>query len=122
MSVEITKLPSGLTVVTDSMEHLQTAALGVWTGVGGRDEKSDEHGMSHLLEHMAFKGTTRRTAQQIAEEIEAVGGDLNAATSNETPPIMRACSRPMLRSDSMCCRTFSPIHPSMQRSWSARKA
>lgn len=84
MSVEITKLPSGLTVVTDTMEHLQTAALGVWTGVGGRDEKPDQHGMSHLLEHMAFKGTTRRTAQQIAEEIEAVGGDLNAATSNET--------------------------------------
>lgn len=84
MSVEITKLPSGLTVVTDTMKHLQTAALGVWTGVGGRDEKPDQHGMSHLLEHMAFKGTTRRTAQQIAEEIEAVGGDLNAATSNET--------------------------------------
>lgn len=84
MSVEITNLPSGLTVVTDTMAHLETAALGVWTGVGGRDEKADEHGMSHLLEHMAFKGTTRRTAQQIAEEIEAVGGDLNAATSNET--------------------------------------
>ena len=84
MGVEISKLPSGLTVITDTMAHLETAALGVWTGVGGRDEKADEHGMSHLLEHMAFKGTTRRTAQQIAEEIEAVGGDLNAATSNET--------------------------------------
>lgn len=84
MSVNITKLPSGLTVITDTMAHLETAALGVWTGVGGRDEKPDEHGMSHLLEHMAFKGTTRRTSQQIAEEIEAVGGDLNAATSNET--------------------------------------
>ncbi len=84
MSVNVTKLPSGLTVVTDTMAHLETAALGVWTGVGGRDEKPDEHGMSHLLEHMAFKGTTRRTSQQIAEEIEAVGGDLNAATSTET--------------------------------------
>ena len=84
MSVNVTKLPSGLTVVTDTMAHIETAALGVWTGVGGRDEKLDEHGMSHLLEHMAFKGTTRRTSQQIAEEIEAVGGDLNAATSNET--------------------------------------
>jgi predicted Zn-dependent peptidase len=84
MSVEITKLASGLTVVTDTMAHLETAALGVWTGVGGRDEKPDEHGMSHLLEHMAFKGTTQRTSQQIAEEIEAVGGDLNAATSNES--------------------------------------
>ncbi len=84
MSVEITKLPSGLTVITDTMPHLETAALGVWAGVGGRDEKPDEHGMSHLLEHMAFKGTTTRTSREIVEEIEAVGGDLNAATSTET--------------------------------------
>jgi predicted Zn-dependent peptidase len=84
MSVEVTKLPSGLTVVTDTMAHLETAALGVWTGVGGRDEKPNEHGISHLLEHMAFKGTATRTAREIAEEIEAVGGDLNAATSVET--------------------------------------
>ena len=84
MSVEITKLASGLTVITANMPHLETAALGVWSGVGGRDEKSDEHGISHLLEHMAFKGTTRRSAMQIAAEIEAVGGDLKAATSTET--------------------------------------
>ena len=84
MSVEVTRLPSGLTVVTDSMPHLETASLGVWVGSGSRDERPDEHGISHLLEHMAFKGTKRRTARQIAEEIEAVGGDLNAATSVET--------------------------------------
>lgn len=84
MSVDITKLPSGLTVITDTMAHLETAALGVWAGVGGRDEKPDEHGMSHLLEHMAFKGTTTRTSREIVEEVEAVGGDLNAATSTET--------------------------------------
>ena len=84
MSVEVTRLPSGLTVVTDAMPHLETAALGVWVGAGSRDEHGDEHGISHLLEHMAFKGTKRRTARQIAEEIEAVGGDLNAATSVES--------------------------------------
>ena len=84
MSVEVTKLPSGLTVVTDSMPHLQTASLGVWVGAGSRDEQPNEHGISHLLEHMAFKGTKRRTARQIAEKIEAVGGDINAATSFET--------------------------------------
>jgi predicted Zn-dependent peptidase len=84
MSVEITRLPSGLTVVTDAMQHLETASLGVWVGAGSRNERPDEHGISHLLEHMAFKGTTRRTARQIAEEIEAVGGDINAATSVET--------------------------------------
>ncbi len=84
MSVEVTRLPSGLTVVTDAMPHLETASLGVWVSAGSRDERPDEHGISHLLEHMAFKGTSRRTARQIAEEIEAVGGDLNAATSVET--------------------------------------
>ncbi len=84
MSVEVTRLPSGLAVVTDTMAHLETASLGVWVGAGSRDERPDEHGISHLLEHMAFKGTTRRTARQIAEEIEAVGGDLNAGTSHES--------------------------------------
>ncbi len=84
MSVEITRLPSGLSVVTDRMPHLESASLGVWIGAGSRDEKPDEHGISHLLEHMAFKGTKRRTARQIAESIEAVGGDLNAATSVES--------------------------------------
>src|SRR5206468_7048999 len=84
MSVEVTRLPTGLVVVTDVMPHLQTAALGVWVGSGSRNEQPDEHGISHLLEHMAFKGTSRRTARQIAEEIEAVGGDLNAATGIET--------------------------------------
>src|SRR5215470_9890586 len=84
MSVQVTRLSSGLVVVTDEMPHLETASLGVWVGVGSRDEFQNEHGISHLLEHMAFKGTSRRSARQIAEEIEAVGGDLNAATSIET--------------------------------------
>ncbi len=84
MSVEVTRLASGLTVVTDAMAHLETASLGVWVGSGSRDERPDEHGISHLLEHMAFKGTGRRSAREIAETIEAVGGDLNAATSIET--------------------------------------
>jgi predicted Zn-dependent peptidase len=84
MSVEVTRLDSGLTVVTDAMPHLHSASLGVWVGAGSRDERADEHGISHLLEHMAFKGTSRRSAREIAESIEAVGGDLNAATSVES--------------------------------------
>ena len=84
MSVEVTRLPSGLSVVTDRMPHLESATLGVWVGTGSRNERPDEHGISHLLEHMAFKGTKRRNARQIAEAIEAVGGDLNAATSIES--------------------------------------
>ncbi len=83
MTIEITKLPSGLRIITDQMRDLETASLGVWVAAGSRHEASDEHGLSHLLEHMAFKGTQRRSARQIAEEIEAAGGDINAATSVE---------------------------------------
>lgn len=83
MSVETTRLDNGLLVATESMPHIESAAIGVWVGAGSRSERDGEHGISHLLEHMAFKGTKRRTARQIAEEIEAVGGELNAATSVE---------------------------------------
>ncbi|HTV34858.1 MAG TPA: pitrilysin family protein [Xanthobacteraceae bacterium] len=84
MSVAVTKTQSGINVVTETMPHLQTASLGVWVNAGSRDEHREENGISHFLEHMAFKGTKRRTARQIAEEIEAVGGDLNAATGAES--------------------------------------
>ena len=83
MSARVDTLPSGLRVVTDAMPHLETASLGVWVAAGSRHESAGEHGLSHLLEHMAFKGTRRRSARAIAEEIEAAGGDLNAATSTE---------------------------------------
>ena len=83
MNVEISKLANGLTVVTDPMPQLESAALGVWVNVGGRNETKPVMGVSHMLEHMAFKGTERRTARQIAEEIETVGGYMNAYTSRE---------------------------------------
>jgi predicted Zn-dependent peptidase len=72
-----------MVVLTDDMPHLESASLGVWVRAGARSERKAEHGISHLLEHMAFKGTTSRTALEIAESIENVGGDLNAATSIE---------------------------------------
>ncbi len=84
MNVECTRLQSGLTVVTENMPNLESAALGVWIKSGSRNETEAEHGIAHLLEHMAFKGTARRTAREIAEEIENVGGEVNAATSTET--------------------------------------
>lgn len=84
MNVQVTRLASGLTVVTEAMPHLESVALGVWIKSGSRNETEDEHGIAHLLEHMAFKGTSRRSARDIAEEIENVGGELNAATSTET--------------------------------------
>jgi predicted Zn-dependent peptidase len=83
MTPEITRLSNGLTVVTDRMPQLESAMLGVWVNAGGRNETRDVMGVSHMLEHMAFKGTLRRSARDIAEEIEAVGGYLNAYTSRE---------------------------------------
>ncbi len=84
MSEEISRLANGLTIVTHTMPHLETTSLGIWVGVGSRHEALAENGLSHFLEHMSFKGTASRTAQAIAEEIESVGGELNAATGLET--------------------------------------
>ncbi|MBD2747151.1 insulinase family protein [Microvirga sp. BT688] len=81
--IDITTLSNGLMVATEQMPEIATATLGVWVGTGSRHEEPHEHGLSHLIEHMAFKGTARRSARQIAEDIENVGGDINAATSVE---------------------------------------
>lgn len=81
--LKLTTLPSGLRVVSHRLDHASTVSLGVWIAAGSRHERENEHGLAHLLEHMAFKGTQRRSAKAIAEEIEAVGGDINAATSIE---------------------------------------
>ena len=83
MTVEITKLANGMTIVTDRLDTVETVSLGVWVQAGSRFETAANNGVSHLLEHMAFKGTARRSARDIAEEIEAVGGHLNAFTSRE---------------------------------------
>ena len=82
-TVEITTLDNGLRVVSEHMPRLQTASLGIWVDVGTRYEPAEVNGVAHLLEHMAFKGTARRSARAIAEEIERVGGSLNAYTSRE---------------------------------------
>ncbi|MEN3930355.1 pitrilysin family protein [Microvirga sp. W0021] len=81
--VEITTLSNGFTVATEATPNVATASLGVWVGSGSRNEQASEHGLSHLIEHMAFKGTTSRSARQVAEDIENVGGEINAATGVE---------------------------------------
>jgi predicted Zn-dependent peptidase len=83
VTVRNTTLPNGMTVLTDDMPHLESASLGIWVKAGSRSETEAEHGISHMLEHMAFKGTKTRDALEIASTIENVGGDLNAATSVE---------------------------------------
>lgn len=84
MGVEVSRLSNGLTVATETLPSVESVSLGVWVKSGARNERDDEHGMAHLLEHMAFKGTGSRSAFQIAAQIENVGGEINAATSVET--------------------------------------
>ena len=76
MGVEVSRLSNGLTVATETLPSIESVALGVWVKSGARNERDDEHGMAHLLEHMAFKGTNRRSAFQIATDIENVGGEI----------------------------------------------
>ena len=83
MTVRVTSLDNGLRVVSEEMPRVETVSVGAWVQVGARYEPAEISGISHLLEHMAFKGTRRRSARQIAEEIEAVGGYINAWTSRE---------------------------------------
>lgn len=84
MNVRTTKLNNGLTIISETMPGLESSTIGVWVDAGARHETPARHGISHMLEHMAFKGTRRRSALRIAEEIEAVGGHLNAHTSHES--------------------------------------
>lgn len=80
---QMTTLPNGLRIVSQEMPHLQTVAVGMWVDVGARHETLERHGISHMLEHMAFKGTKSRSALDIAQQIEDVGGFMNAYTSRE---------------------------------------
>ncbi|MDO6584376.1 pitrilysin family protein [Salipiger sp. 1_MG-2023] len=83
MTVEMTTLGNGLRIVSERMDGLQSASIGVWVSAGGRNERLEQNGIAHFLEHMAFKGTKTRSSLQIAEAIEDVGGYINAYTSRE---------------------------------------
>ncbi|MEM6478257.1 MAG: pitrilysin family protein [Pseudomonadota bacterium] len=83
MTLETHTLPNGFRIVTEHMEGLRSASLGIWVSAGGRHERAEQNGIAHFLEHMAFKGTKQRSALQIAEAIEDVGGYINAYTSRE---------------------------------------
>lgn len=83
MSVQLHTLSNGFRIVTEQMPGLKSASIGIWVTAGGRHERIEQNGIAHFLEHMAFKGTKRRSALQIAEAIEDVGGYINAYTSRE---------------------------------------
>ena len=83
MTFDQTTLPNGLRIIGERIPHFRSASAGLWLGSGSQFESVEEAGVSHFLEHMVFKGTEKRTARQIAEEMDAVGGQLNAFTAKE---------------------------------------
>src|ERR1700722_6320979 len=82
-NIRKTVLPNGLLVLTESMPHVRSVSMGAWIGTGSRDEALEVNGVSHFVEHMVFKGTTSRSAQQIAREVDTIGGNLDAFTGKE---------------------------------------
>ncbi len=82
-NIRKTILPNGLQVLTESMPHMRSVAMGAWIDSGSRDEPAEENGLSHFVEHMVFKGTTSRSAQDIAREVDSIGGNLDAFTGKE---------------------------------------
>ncbi|MGO8720650.1 MAG: M16 family metallopeptidase [Acidobacteriaceae bacterium] len=83
-NIRRTELPNGLVILTERMEHVRSVSMGVWVKTGSRDERPEINGVSHFVEHMVFKGTKSRSAQNIAREVDAIGGNLDAFTSKET--------------------------------------
>lgn len=96
MSVTISQLDSGIMVATQQFPHTQSVNFGIWVRSGSRNEMANQQGLSHFLEHMAFKGTNRFSAKEIAEKIENVGGDINAATSIENTAYHTRLLKPYL--------------------------
>lgn len=83
LNYEITTLDNGIRVITETVNHVQFMSMGIWVGVGSRYEKEEEWGITHFIEHMLFKGTEKRSAEEISQAIDEVGGQLNAFTSKE---------------------------------------
>ena len=83
LNYEITTLDNGIRVITETVNHVQFFSMGIWVGVGSRYETEAQWGITHFIEHMMFKGTEKRTAEEISKAIDEVGGQLNAFTSKE---------------------------------------
>jgi len=82
-NIEVTSLPNGVRVITEVMPHVRSVSVGIWIGSGSRREGEEQNGISHFIEHMLFKGTTNRSAEEIARSVDSVGGNLDAFTAKE---------------------------------------
>ncbi|HEY6938245.1 MAG TPA: insulinase family protein, partial [Terriglobales bacterium] len=76
-------LPNGLTIITEEMQHIRSVSIGIWIKSGSRDEDPQWNGISHFVEHMVFKGTKSRTAEDIARQVDSIGGNMDAFTAKE---------------------------------------
>src|SRR5258708_9380646 len=83
-NIRKTVLSNGLMVLTERMPHVRSVSMGAWIGSGSRDEAAEVNGISHFVEHMVFKGTTTRSAQQIAREVDTIGGHIDAVSGQES--------------------------------------
>src|SRR5712692_10320724 len=81
--IETTTLPNGVRVISETMAHVRSVSVGLWVGIGSRRESPEQNGLSHFIEHMVFKGTTKRSAEDIARSVDSIGGNLDAFTSKE---------------------------------------
>jgi len=81
--IETTTLPNGVRVISETMPHVRSVSVGLWVGIGSRRETAEQNGLSHFIEHMVFKGTTKRSAEDIARSVDSIGGNLDAFTSKE---------------------------------------
>src|SRR2546423_6810568 len=82
-NIQRTALPNGLTVITEEMKHIRSVSIGIWLKTGSRDEDLPWNGISHFIEHMVFKGTQHRTAEEIARQVDSIGGEMDAFSTKE---------------------------------------
>src|SRR3981081_1378292 len=81
--IEMTTLSNGVRVISEAMKHVRSVSVGIWIGTGARGETAEENGIAHFIEHMLFKGTTKRSAEDIARSVDSIGGNLDAFTAKE---------------------------------------
>ncbi|NLG83821.1 MAG: insulinase family protein [Firmicutes bacterium] len=116
------RLANGLRIVGEVMPNVNSVAIGLWVGAGSRDERAGWEGVSHFIEHMLFKGTTRHSAREIAEAIDAVGGQLTAFTTREyTCFYVKILDRHMalgleLLAEMFCSSLFDPVELEKEKS------
>ena len=91
--IERAELPNGLVIVTEKMPHVRSVSVGIWLGTGSRGESAEFNGIAHFIEHMVFKGTARRTSEEIAQAMDSVGGMLDAFTAKEIDVLQRQSPR-----------------------------